>query len=45
MRLKLAFDTGTIAPGKSATVTLRNPGTYTYYCQFHAFMHGAVVVK
>ncbi len=40
-----AFDTGTISPGKSATVTLRKPGTYTYICQFHAFMHGTVVVK
>jgi plastocyanin len=40
-----AFDTGTVQPGKSATVTLKKPGTYTYYCQFHAFMHGTVVVK
>jgi plastocyanin len=39
------FDSGTLAPGKSATVTLSKPGTYTYYCQFHAFMHGTVVVK
>jgi plastocyanin len=40
-----AFDTGTVKPGHSATVTLRKPGTYTYYCQFHAFMHGTVIVK
>jgi plastocyanin len=40
-----AFDTGTVQPGKSATVTFKKPGTYTYYCQFHAFMHGTVVVK
>jgi plastocyanin len=39
------FDTGTVGPGKSATVTLKKPGTYTYYCQFHAFMHGTVVVN
>lgn len=38
------FDTGTIAPGKSATVILHTPGKYTYICQFHAFMHGTVVV-
>jgi plastocyanin len=40
-----AFDTGTLAPGASRTVTLHRPGTYTYYCQFHAFMRATVVVK
>jgi plastocyanin len=40
-----AFDTGTVKPGQSATVTLGKPGTYTYYCQFHAFMHGTVIVR
>jgi plastocyanin len=40
-----AFDTGTIAPGASRTVVLERPGTYTYYCQFHAFMRATVVVK
>jgi plastocyanin len=39
------FDSGTIKPGASATVTFRKAGTYTYICQFHAFMHGTVVVK
>ena len=39
------FDTGTVKPGRSATITLRRPGTYAYVCQFHAFMHGTVVVK
>jgi plastocyanin len=39
------FDTGTIQPGKSATVTLSKPGTYTYYCQFHAFMTAKITVK
>jgi plastocyanin len=39
------FDTGTVDPGKSATVTFKKPGTYTYYCQFHAFMHGEVIVR
>ena len=38
------FDTGTINPGHSATVTLDTPGTYTYYCQFHPFMHGTIIV-
>jgi plastocyanin len=39
------FDTGTVDPGKSGTVTFKKPGTYTYYCQFHAFMHGEVIVR
>ena len=40
-----AFDTGTVAPGASHTVVLRHPGTYTYYCQFHAFMRATIVVR
>ncbi|HET9720088.1 MAG TPA: cupredoxin family copper-binding protein [Solirubrobacteraceae bacterium] len=39
-----AFDSGTLATGKSAHFTLKKPGTYSYYCQFHAFMHGTIVV-
>jgi plastocyanin len=39
-----AFDSGTVKPGQSARLTLRKPGTYSYYCQFHAFMHGTIVV-
>jgi plastocyanin len=42
---KISFDTGTIKPGKSATITVTKPGSYTYYCQFHAFMHGTITVK
>jgi plastocyanin len=39
------FDSGTIKPGASATVKFSKPGTYPYICQFHAFMHGTVVVS
>jgi plastocyanin len=39
-----AFDTGPIQPGKSATVTLTKPGTFTYYCAFHPFMEGTIKV-
>jgi len=42
---KTGFDSGTLKPGQSATVTVKQAGTYTYFCQFHAFMHGTVVVK
>jgi plastocyanin len=38
------FDTGTLKPGQSATVTVSKPGTYSYYCQFHAFMVATVTV-
>jgi plastocyanin len=40
-----AFDTGTLKPGENATVTLKKPGTYTLYCQFHAFMTATILVK
>lgn len=39
-----AFDTGTIKGGQSKTVILSKPGTYSFYCQFHAFMRGTVTV-
>ena len=38
------FDTGTIAPGATKTVTLGSPGTFAYVCSFHPFMHGTVRV-
>ena len=39
-----AFDSGTLGHNQSARVTLRKPGTYTFYCQFHAFMTGTIKV-
>ncbi len=33
-----------VEPGQSRTVTLSKPGTYAYYCEFHAFMRGTVTV-
>lgn len=39
------FDTGTINPRHSAALTLNTPGTYTYYCQFHPFMHGTIIIE
>jgi plastocyanin len=38
------FDSGTLKPGRSAQFTLTKPGTYTYICQFHAFMTGTITV-
>lgn len=40
-----AFDTGTIGHGATRTLTFTKPGVYTYYCQFHAFMRGEIIVK
>jgi len=39
------FDTGTLKPGQRKTVTFSHAGSFTYYCQFHAFMRGTVVVS
>jgi plastocyanin len=43
--VKGGFDTDSITQGKSASVTLTKPGTYAYYCAFHPYMKGTVVVK
>lgn len=39
------FDTDGIDKGKRATITLRKPGTYAYYCAFHPYMKGRIVVR
>jgi plastocyanin len=44
-----SFDTGSLAPGDSKTITIKAPGTYPYYCKFHGGpggvgMSGTVVV-
>jgi plastocyanin len=39
------FDTGTIQPGGSATITFTNAGTFAYHCAIHpARMTGTIVV-
>lgn len=39
------FDTGTIAPGRTATFTApAKPGTYGYICSIHQFMTGTLTV-
>jgi plastocyanin len=39
-----SFDTGRIAPGKSAVVRFNHTGTFAYHCTIHPFMHGKIVV-
>ncbi len=40
-----AFDSGTLKPGQTAHFTLSKPGSYIFYCQFHAFMTGTIKVR
>jgi plastocyanin len=39
------FDTSGLSKGQSKTVTFTSAGTYPYYCAFHPFMKGIVVVR
>jgi plastocyanin len=39
-----SFNTGILKKGASASHTFTQPGTYSYICQIHPFMHGTVVV-
>ena len=40
-----SFDTGTIDPGKSKTISVTKAGSYPYHCSIHPFMHGKLVVN
>jgi plastocyanin len=39
------FESGSIDTGKSGKVTLEKTGAFTYYCLFHPFMKGTIVVE
>jgi len=39
------FTTDTLEDGQSKSVTLDKAGRYEYFCQFHEFMKGSVVVE
>ncbi len=39
------FDSGDIKQGKTKSVTFKKPGTFAYYCVYHAFMKGTVQVR
>jgi plastocyanin len=40
-----AFDTQTIAPNASLTLTIEKPGSYAYACRFHPGMLGTLLVQ
>lgn len=40
-----SFDSNTIAPNGTFSVTFAKAGTYAYHCNIHASMHGTVVVS
>lgn len=39
------IDSGNIAQGKTFTVSLGDPGHYTYHCNIHSFMTGSIDVQ
>jgi plastocyanin len=40
-----AFDSGSLATGDSYSFTFEEPGTYSYFCEFHPNMQGTIVVS
>lgn len=40
-----SFDTGSIDLDQEGEVTLDEPGTYAYFCEFHPFMKATVEVE
>jgi len=38
------FNSGNMDPGATFTYTFTDPGTYTYTCTYHPWMHGYVTV-
>ena len=40
-----SFNSGDIKPGQSWTYTFSTPGTFAYYCIYHNWMKGTVVVE
>jgi plastocyanin len=39
-----SFNSGNMNPGDTFTYTFTKPGTYTYTCTYHPWMHGYVTV-
>jgi plastocyanin len=39
------FSSGSLGPGSSYSYTFTQPGVYHYYCQYHLWMNGEVIVE
>jgi len=39
-----SFNSGNLNPGQAWSHTFTTPGTYTYYCSYHSWMKGTVIV-
>ncbi len=39
------FESGDIDEGKTKPITFKKPGTFAYFCLYHANMKGEVIVK
>jgi len=39
------FSSGSLGPGDTYSYTFTQPGTYDYYCQYHLWMNGKVIVE
>jgi YVTN family beta-propeller protein len=39
------WDSGSLAPNGSFSMTFTQPGTYAYFCSIHPFIRGTVVVQ
>lgn len=40
-----SFDSGTVAPGGSATIRVAQAGRFPYHCTIHPFMKGQLVAQ
>jgi plastocyanin len=40
-----SFDSGTVAPGGSATIRVAKAGRFSYHCTIHPFMKGQLVAQ
>jgi plastocyanin len=40
-----SFDSGDMPTGATWLHTFEKPGTYAYYCAYHRYMHGKIIVK
>jgi plastocyanin len=42
---RASFNSGDMAKGATYTCTFTTPGTYNYYCTYHSWMTGTIVVE